>query len=92
MGADGSILIVDTKKAKELFGEKKWKEIKDSAPTCVYSHKIFGNEVTTFYSGDNMTDSFWNKKDWYCENKTGLADLFLDNLDKIEIDQWEVCT
>lgn len=92
MGADGSILIVDTKKAKELFGEKKWKEIKDSAPTCAYDQKIFGNEVTTFYSGDNMIDSFWCKKDWYCDNKTGLADLFLDNLDKIQIDIWEVWT
>lgn len=91
MGADGSILIVDTKKAKELFGEK-WTEIKDNAPTCVYNQKIFGNEVTTFYSGDNMIYSFWHKEDWYCGNKTGLADLFLNNVDKIMIDEWEVWT
>lgn len=92
MGADGHILIVDTKKAKELFGEEKWQEIRNNVPTCVYDQKIFNHEVTTFYYGDNMYCSFWTRKDWYCDNKTRLADLFLDNLDKIRIDEWEVWT
>ena len=97
MGADGHILLVDTKKAEKVFGKGDWEWFCENAPTCVYQRELNGLQITTFYWGDNMYSSFSVAEDWceYSDNRKAdqeRARKLIPKLQECRIDEWEVWT